>query len=1096
MTVTVMFTDLVGSTALMSQVGQVAAEELRREHFALLRSAVAESNGEEVKNLGDGLMVVFASAADAVAAGSAVQRAFGRRNRRARHPLVVRVGIAVGDADVDAGDYFGVPVVQAARLCAVCDGGEVLCTSAVQLLGGGRSGVGFESVGELQLKGLDAPVPAVRLVATVDDADDVGILPGRLAMAVNDRFVGRELECQVLLDAWKGTCDDSARRVVLMSGEPGIGKTTLTAQVASALGATEAVVVYGRCDEDLGVPYQPWLEALGQVVDVAPADVLVEHVADRGAHLARWVPQLATRTGVDAPVGGDSDGERLVLMACAVDLLERVGAHEPVLLVLDDLHWADHQTVQLLRHVMTSARPLQLLVVGTFRDSDVSADHPMTELLAVAHREQGVERLVLRGLGDVDLLALLERTAGHEMDDTGLALRDAVLAETSGNPFFVGEILRHLAESGVIYTNDDGRWVGGTDIHTVGLPVSVKEVVGRRVAALGADTERLLANASVIGRDFDLTLLAVVSGVDEDTVIDVCDAAVAVSLLRTTADADRYTFAHALIEHTLYDGLSPARRARIHRSVAQAIETVAGDGISERVGELAHHWSAAVRPTDTDRALHYSQLAAERALEQFAPHDALRWYQRALEHLDQAPVPDLHRRARLLVGLGTAQRLCGRAEHRTTLLAAAGLAEQLDDVDTLVDAAIANSRLLKSDIGNLDLDRLRVLDQALARLGPDGDPGLRAQLLVIMANEQAFSSPIDVRRRLATEAIDYARRADSAAILLRVIIYALSCTQGHPSMLDVRAGWLTELNELAAVSERSLVHLEAPAYTVMAGFDRADQKAIDAGFEKLDGLLTHAPDVFVRWQRSYLQSTALIFRGDLFAAEAAAEAALNFGLEVGQPDAFTIYGAQLVNIRQHQGRLHELVELIEDARRSAPLLTTVYDSVLAMALVFGGEHEQANALLDAAKATGFPAHEDQTWTSTLSCWVTTAVPLGRADVADTLHDLLCPYPDFIVTTYTGVLPSVAQHLGRLDHLRGKLDEADAWFARAETVHDGLDSPLLRAYNDTAWAALLADRRRGDDVDRARHLAERALAASTAGGFGYLEADARRVLARC
>ena len=297
-----------------------------------------------------------------------------------------------------------------------------------------------------------------------------------------------------------------------------------------------------------------------------------------------------------------------------------------------------------------------------------------------------------------------------------------------------------LAESGVIYTNDDGRWVGDTDIRTVGLPVSVKEVVGRRVAALGADTERLLTHASVIGRDFDLTLLAAIAAVDEDAVIDCCDAAVAASVLRTTGDTDRYTFAHALIEHTLCDGLSPARRARIHRAVAEAIESATGDRAGERAGELAHHWSAAVRPADADRALHYTQLAAERALDQFAPHDAMRWYLQALEHLDHAPVPDLGRRARLLVGLGTAQRFCGVAEHRTTLLAAADLADQIDDIDVLVDASLANTRSWQSDIGNLDVDRLRVLQRALDRLGPDGDPRHRAQLLVTIAVEHPLTA--------------------------------------------------------------------------------------------------------------------------------------------------------------------------------------------------------------------------------------------------------------------------------------------------------------------------------------------------------------------
>ena len=178
------------------------------------------------------------------------------------------------------------------------------------------------------------------------------------------------------------------------------------------------------------------------------------------------------------------------------------------MLVLDDLHWADRPTVQLLRHVVSADAPLRLFVIGTFRDSDVGADHPLAEALAALHRESGVERLALRGLGDDELLTLLETTAGHAMAEEGVALRDALLAETDGNPFFVGEMLRHLAETRAIYQDEQGRWVASADLRTSGLPVSIREVIGRRVARLGAPTQGALSLAAVIGRDFDVDVLA------------------------------------------------------------------------------------------------------------------------------------------------------------------------------------------------------------------------------------------------------------------------------------------------------------------------------------------------------------------------------------------------------------------------------------------------------------------------------------------------------------------------------------------------------------------------------------------------------------
>ena len=209
-------------------------------------------------------------------------------------------------------------------------------------------------------------------------------------------------------------------------------------------------------------------------------------MAERGAHLARLVPELARRVAMEVPTATGGDAARFVLFGCVADLLERSGQESPVLVVLDDLHWADRPSVQLLRHVIGAEPSMRVGLLGTFRDSEVTAGHPVGELLAALHREQGVERIGLRGLTDLDLLDLLERIAGHAMTDDGVALRDAVLAETEGNPFFVVEILRHLAETGAIYQDADGRWTSDADLRTIGLPVSVKEVIGRRLAALGA----------------------------------------------------------------------------------------------------------------------------------------------------------------------------------------------------------------------------------------------------------------------------------------------------------------------------------------------------------------------------------------------------------------------------------------------------------------------------------------------------------------------------------------------------------------------------------------------------------------------------------
>src|SRR5262249_25472141 len=222
-------------------------------------------------------------------------------------------------------------------------------------------------------------------------------------------------------------------------------------------------------------------------------------VADRGADLRALVPALARRVQpLPEPSTTDPDVERHLMFGAVVDLLARASAATSVVLVLDDLHWADRTTLQLLRHVASSAAELRLLVLGTFREADLGAHHPLTDLLAVLHRESGVERIALGGLDDLELLALMEAASGQAMAADGLALRDELLSETDGNPFFVVEILRHLAETGAIGSDDAGQWVARADLRDTGLPVSVREVVGRRVERLGEDATKVLSTAAVI----------------------------------------------------------------------------------------------------------------------------------------------------------------------------------------------------------------------------------------------------------------------------------------------------------------------------------------------------------------------------------------------------------------------------------------------------------------------------------------------------------------------------------------------------------------------------------------------------------------------
>jgi hypothetical protein len=376
-------------------------------------------------------------------------------------------GVAVGDATLEGGDVFGTPVVEAARLVAAARPGQILVTAVVRVLAGSRCAVPFTDIGPLQLKGLAAPMAVCDVAWEPVMAAAALPLPGLLAQA-GRIFVGRDEELRRLLGLWKEAAAGE-RRLVLLGGEPGVGKTRLAAQLAGTVRESGGVVLAGRCDEDLGVPYQPFVEAFRHYVGRATDRRLGRHAGE----LTRLIPELAQLVaGLGEPLQSDPETERYRLFDAVADWLADVSVDAPVLLVVDDLHWAAKPTLLLLRHVLRFSGPLRLLVVATYRDSDVGWGHPLSELLADVPRLEGAERLPLIGLGVSAVAAFLEQAAGHALDEDGDDLARTVWRETEGNAFFVAEVVRHLNESGAFHQLD-GRWVLAAPIEDLGIPEGV-----------------------------------------------------------------------------------------------------------------------------------------------------------------------------------------------------------------------------------------------------------------------------------------------------------------------------------------------------------------------------------------------------------------------------------------------------------------------------------------------------------------------------------------------------------------------------------------------------------------------------------------------
>jgi len=1083
-------TDLVGSTALADRVGPDAAEGLRTEHFGLLRGALERSGGREVKNLGDGLMVVFSSASQALTCAAQMQQAVEARNRRAQEQLGVRIGVSVGDTTVEDGDYFGEPVVESARLCAHAAGGQIVVNALVRQLAGSRDGHGFRSLGGLELKGISEPVPAFELEWKPAAGGRVA-LPERLRELPATGYVGRAAERERLAELW-GQAREGSLRLALIGGEAGVGKTRLSTYLALQAHGDGATVLYGRCDEDLGVPYQPWVQALRHFVAEAPQSVLGAHVERYGGELARLAPTLGERVSdLPAPRQSDPETERYLMYAAVSGLLERAGDEEPLLLILDDLQWADAPTLSLLRHIVASGSSTPVMVVGTYRDSDLSREHPLTALLADLHREQGVERIKLTGLDCEDVLALMQAAAGHELDADGRALAAEITRETAGNPFFAGEVLRHLRESGTI-AQEDGRWRLVGDVADLGLPQSVREVIGRRVERLGSDARTALSAAAVIGREFDLDLLLAVLELSEDRLLDLLDEAVAASLLQESSErAERFTFTHGLVEHTLYEDLGRARRARLHKRVAEALEEQCGDEPGERLGELAGHWAAAVVSADTAKAIHYARRAAERALAQLAPDEAARWYRQALELHDQAPGGERSERCELLIGLGEAQRQVGNPEHRQTLLDAAGLAQELDDADRLGCAVLANNRGWTSQVAAVDSERVQALEAAAEAL-PDGDPR-RARVLALLVSELHFAGEPARCRALAAEAIEIARATGDPAALAHTLVNATAAVWA-PDTLKEREQLTDELLELAQRLDDPSLSFRVAVRSLGVGLEAGDRSQIESGLAAMRTLAASVPEPFFVYQRLVCEAGWALAQGELQASEQWGIQAFEASRASAQPDAVLNFGVELFHVRHAQGRLGELVEesvALADQRDNR----SGWRAGAALALIEAGREDEARELALAEDFQSVPW--DLVWSTAMLLWADACSRLRAVDRAGELYELLAPFSGHLVVAAAHVLGSFSWALGRLAATLERYEQAEEHFAAAAEIEERFGAPLLLARTHAAWAQALIARGRPEDLDRAQPMLEQAEETAKrlgAGGITREVAECRGALA--
>ncbi len=905
-------------------------------------------------------------------------------------------------------------------------------------------------------------------------------------------FAGRERELEWLEQLWKGA-EAGELRLALVSGEPGVGKTRLAAELAGRVHAEGAVVLAGRCDEDLGVPYQPFVEALHHLVEHAATGELSQRLGRHGGELVRLAPELGERVrDLPPPLQSDPETERYRLFDAVAAWL---GAGEqPVLLVLDDLQWATKPTLLLLRHVVRSPQLRQLLVVGIYRDTDLSHQHPLVELLADLRRQGGVERLSLSGLDHAGVVSFMEQTAGHDLDDEDLLFAQAIYEETEGNPFFVREILRHLTEIGAVEQRE-GRWVTRLPLEQLGIPEGVREVVGRRLSHLSGETNRVLQLAAVVGPKFELRVIQQAEGVDEENLLLALEQAHQARLvIEITGSVPRYRFTHALVRDTLYAELSAARRAVLHRRVAQAIEAVHAGRLDDYLPALAHHFARASGPAaETEKAVTYATRAGDRALAQLAHHEAVAYYRQALEFLDVAGgLVDETGRLELLLALGDAQRRAGEPAYRETLLEAGRLARERGDAEALGRAALSNSRaMFMGNFGSVDAERVEILEAALAAVG-EADTPVRARLLATLALELTYAGQGDRHHALSDEAVVTARRVGDPATLTGVLL-ARCYTKYTPATLAERLANTAEALELAEHLEDPVMRCRAALLRIRCLADIGDRDESAACLEVAERLAAELNQPALLWTTAWNRVGRLVQPGRLDEAERAAYSALEIGEACGQPDALLFFSVQTYCIRREQSRVGEIEEMIREAADRWPMFPLLR---IFLAHAYCEQRREADTRtifdpLAADRFTGLPF--DITWLTGLSILTDIAVDLRETAAAAVLYDLLSPYADQVATT-NGVPGGAGSHyLGRLAGTLNGFQEAEAHFIAAVAAHQRMGAPTWLARTRLEWARMLLTRRGPGDTERARELLGQALAAARQLGLGGIEGQALMLL---
>ncbi len=901
-------------------------------------------------------------------------------------------------------------------------------------------------------------------------------------------FVGREDLLHQLRSAFNDARSGRGR-LVLLVGEPGSGKTSTADQLATYARLREAQAVAGHCYEGEGAPaFWPWVQILRSCLADRHPEELASLLGSSAPDISQLVSEVRERLpSVPPPPDLEPHQARFRLFDSITTVLKNASRARPLVLILDDLHWADRSSLLLLEFLARELRDSRLLVVGTYRDLQLDRRHPLSQTLAELSRQGLGERLTLSGLSEEDVARFLELTAARKPP---AALVSDLYRQTDGNPFFVKEIVRLLVSEGRLERWDE------SGSGSIPIPQTVHEVVDRRLDRLSDSCRRVLTIASAVGREFQLDVVEPLADLAGDQVLEALEEAVAARLvIESPRPAGRYTFAHALIRQALYEQIGAGRRVRLHRRIAERLEALYRAAPEAHFAELAHHFFQAGAAADLEWAIHYSVRAAERATLQLAYEEAVGHFERALQAIDLAPAPDPAHRCDLLLALGEAHTRAGHASQAAdTFHQAAAIARSLASTPRLARAALGfGAGAIGARYGTLDQRLVDLLEEALQALG-DADGVLRARLLAHLALAWYTSS----ERRLdrSREAVEVARRTGDPAALLAALYSRSISLEGFPKV-DERLALAAEMVRVAEQAGAKEMALRGRFRYFRELLELGDLAAFDQQLEVYRRLAEELRQPVYLWLAPFYRACRALSEGRFDECEQLLQQAQAIGQKAQDQNAILFFHTQTTTLRRVQGRYAEAELAVRGLLEKYPGIPG-WQVSLSYILCELGRLDEARPVYERWAVAGFTAlPRDGAWQISTVLLAQMCALFHDTARAPVLYDLLLPFAgrNVVVGSSAVFYGPVSRQLGLLAATMGRWQEALQHFEQSLEMCARMRVRPFEAYNQYDYARMLAARDEPGDRARALGLLGPAIATATDLGMMKLAGDAQALRSR-